>query len=388
MKKYIILFLFVPLIMAIRLERSGHLIYGDGNGYYAYAHTLYFEKSLNFKNFVEYYSNFQYKGQKNNRITWDLKKLPSGKYDSPWIIGPALFWIPSIFLIDLIVKIFHIALGKFSVIYEFGPFLTGAILNLTGIFFLEKYLMMYFKKNIVNLTLLCVVFATNALFYVFFEPALSHQPSFFLLAFLLYWSKNFKDKQINYLLLGFLSGILVITRLTNFVLLIPIFILVFQTNKLRVEKIIPITAGIFLGLVPQFLAQYSLYGSFLRNTYLTGDKGLFSIKLLNFWQAFFGKDHGLFLWHPFYLIGIFGLLKARNIQGKIFLGAFFALWCVVSLWSGMGSAGFGERMFYESIIFAAFGVAFVFESLTEKKILILCFSLCLLNFYLFARFIL
>ena len=48
MRKYVILFIISLAIFLIHFLKVKHGIYGDGNGYYALSHSLFFQKNLIF----------------------------------------------------------------------------------------------------------------------------------------------------------------------------------------------------------------------------------------------------------------------------------------------------------------------------------------------------
>ena len=187
MKKYFYIFTGCFVIFIIHLILDRHGIYGDGNGYYAYTQALVFDKGLNFGPIYNFLGNFMGAKGEFSRFFWD-------RTVNPYPIGTGIVWIPSVALISLF---FH---DRFSMVFEMGPGITGILLVIGGMYFLKKYLRNFFSEKIAAFSVLFFFFTSNLFYYSSFEPALSHQPSFFIISFLLYKTYKFDKKIINYFL--------------------------------------------------------------------------------------------------------------------------------------------------------------------------------------------
>jgi hypothetical protein len=372
LKKYLFIFVFslsIYLAHAI-ITRQG--LYGDGNGYYLYTNTLYFQRNLNFGPIYNYLGNFN--GVKGifSRIFWN-------RSSDPYTIGTGIVWIPSMAFISAINILFNLHASRFDLIYEIGPGLTGIILIISGLYFLEKYLLNFFSKKAVFWTIITIFFASNVLYFTAFEPALSHQPSFFIICFLLWWTHKLKISTKNMFLLGLLSGFLATVRMVDIILLVPIY----WQLKLRKENLLPIVVGGLIGFSPQLINQYINYGSILTNSYLNGSNGTWQFNLIHLFEYLFSPMRGLFLWSPIFLVAFWGLIKSKS---KIFLATIFILWLVTSSWSAYLSAGFGQRFSFSAIPYFAFGLAYLFNKYSTKIILIIFGVFTIWNFNLLANF--
>src|SRR5205823_7581270 len=105
--------------------------------------------------------------------------------------------------------------NRFDLIYELGPGITGIVLIISGLYLLEKYLLTFFDKKTVFWTILSIFFGSNVFYYTAFEPALSHQPAFFVINLLLFLTTK---KKRNIFIIGLLSGFLAITRIADIIL--------------------------------------------------------------------------------------------------------------------------------------------------------------------------
>ena len=183
--KWILFFVFSLAIYLLHFLIVGYGIWGDGNGYYAYTHALYFQRNLDFTSIYEHLANFQGKKYVFSRIFWNTTPTVTNLLPNPWNIGTAVFWLPGMGLINGLVKLFRLPISQFSPIYELGPGLTGVVLGIGGLYFLRKFLAENFKKQIVTFTIIILFFTTNLLYYLSFEPALSHSVIFFLVSYFL-----------------------------------------------------------------------------------------------------------------------------------------------------------------------------------------------------------
>lgn len=378
MKKYFLLFVFSFLIFIYHTLYTKHAIYGDGNGYYSYTQAIYFDKSLNFDPIYEHLSNFQGRNYIFSRIFWEPDPGPFGIKYNPFTIGTPLFWIPSMGFISLINNFFALGASRFDLIYELGPGITGIVLILSGLYFLEKYLQILFPKKSVWWVPLLLYFGSNIFYYTAFEPALSHEPSFFLVSFLLWWTK--KDNFKNFFLLGILSGLLAIVRMVDSLLLIPIII----QARPGLKNLPAILSGFLIGLFPQLVNQYLQFGSIVINPYFTQKAGTWEINFVHFLQHLFSAKRGLFFWTPVYFLGFYGLVKSKKYF--LFIFSIFLLWFVSSSWSAYLSAGFGQRFSFSASAFFAIGIVEIFKDLRKEEIFIYSMPFILWNLTLVVGF--
>lgn len=353
MKKYFLLFVICFTIFIVHLILIRHGIYGDGNGFYAYTQALFFDKGLNFGPIYNSLGHFQGVKDEFSRFFWDSKI-------NPYPIGTGIVWIPSVALISLFSS------DRFSMIFEVGPGLTGIILVLGGMYFLEKYLQNFFSKRIAAFSVMFFFLTSNLFYYSSFEPALSHQPSFFIISFLLYKSYKFDRKFINYFLIGALSGLLFTIRVADILFLIPIYWQIFKSSPtIKNWAITFISAAIFT--LPIFWSYFVMSGNPFHLPYL--DRGIttYSFKVSSILNFFFTAKRGLFTWTPVYLLSFIGLFKSRKYM---FLLSVMLLILFVSFWASI-SVEFGQRWIIGGAAYFIFGLASFIEKLNTKKVAIL-----------------
>lgn len=347
MRKYFVFFIIAWVIFIFHTIYTRHAIYGDGNGYYAYTQSLYFEKSLNFKPIFNYLQKFQGRTGEFSRLFWDTR------FD-PYSIGTGIVWLPSMFLMSLFSN------DRFSLIYEIGPGLTGIICILLGLTVIEKYLSRHFSKQATFWTILTLFFGSNVFYYTAFEPALSHQPSFLIIALLIFLALD-KDKKVNLFVVGLLSGLLANIRIGDMVLLIPIL----PAIKNHRFKLAYFVLGFSIAILPQLTNQAIQYHNILNNSYVDGVMGYWRFIPADIISTLFSLKRGLFTWTPVLILGIYGLIKNKNV---IILITLALVWLMISFWSGGLSAGFGLGLMFSAIPYFSIGIAYVYNSLHIKKV--------------------
>ena len=364
MKKYFLFFVIAWSIFIFHSIYTKHAIYGDGNGYYSYTQALYFERSLDFGPIYNYLGHFQGRTGEFSRVFWNPDR------NNPFSIGTSVTWLPSMFIMSLFES------NRFSLIYELGPGLSGIIFMLSGLYFIEKFLLRRFSKKVVFWTILTLFFGSNIFYYTSFEPALSHQPAFFIVSLLLYLSDN---KKVNLFSLGLLSGLLAAIRIGDIILLLPILYAI----KDRGLKLINFIGGFLIGVSPQLANQVAQYHGLLVNPYLSGQNGIWQINLGHSIEFLFSPKRGLFTWAPVFLMASWGLIKNNKV---IILITLFILFIVASSWEAYLSAGFGQRFMFSAIPYFSIGLAYIYNTFSTKTILKSFSFFSLYNFLLIYGF--
>jgi len=350
---------------------------------------LYFEKSLNFKPIYSYLANFKGKDYTFSRIFWDTHKTKTGLLNNGWVVGPSLFWIPSLFVMNVF---FGRWIGPYTPLMELGPAITGILLMIASLYLIGKTLRRFYSEFTVQLTLLIIFFGTPVFYYTAFEPALSHQPAIFLISFLFYLCFQKRKKGIILFILGFLIGLLAITRPVDILIGISLLVFFITQNKLPFYRLLLALSGLLISIAPQLMVQHALYGNMFINEYYFNVpvKFIFSVS----WgiNSLFGPQRGLFLWHPVFFIscvGLYLLTKQHNKHPipKLTTITFILFFIMISLWSGSSSAGFGNRFYLSALPFFAFGLAHFFTSIPRKFVTYISILFIIWNMLLLGQFV-
>lgn len=382
MKKYFIFFLIGIVIFFAHALYTRHAIYGDGNGYYSYTQALYFDHGFNFDPIFAHLSNFTGRNYIFSRIFWDTSVSPLGIRFNPYMIGTGLVWLPSMAVISLISGVFGLGASRFDLIYELGPGITGIILMLLGLHFLEKYLRNFFSGKTASWTIVALFFGSYLFYYMTFEPALSHQPSFFIVSFLLWWTYKLKINRVNSFFLGFLVGLLAIVRIADVFLLIPVAVHLLR-GKTKLGNLAFGLPGLFLAISPQLILQYLSFGSILINNYFVCEGCVWKFNIVHFAEYLFSPVRGLFVWSPIFLLGVIGLIKRKS---WIVLSTIFVFWVITSSWPAYLSAGFGQRFAFSITPYFALGIAYLIDKRKQLEKILYTIPFIAWNFTLIVGF--
>lgn len=383
MKKYFLLFVLSVSIFFFHAVVTKHAIYGDGNGYYSYTQALYFQRNLNFDPVYDALSNF--KGTKYifSRVFWNTDYAKGGVIrQNPFLIGTGILWLPSMTFVSIVNGVLNLNAGRFEIIYELGPGLSGILFILLGLYFLEKYLSNFISKETSSFTVLAMYFGSYVFYYASFEPALSHQPSFFLISFLLFFTYKLKLTGRNLFIVGVLSGLLAIVRIVDILLLIPIFWQILK-KKPSFRSLCFLAFGGALAVLPQVIYQYLAFGNIFTNNYFICQNCAFRFDLSHLAAYLFSPVRGLFVWSPIFLLGLTGLVKQKRF---LFLLPILLLWLVSSSWPAYLSAAFGQRFSFSAGVYFAVGLAYIFKDLSKLERILYVIPFALWNFVLLVGF--
>ena len=257
----------------------------------------------------------------------------------------------------------------FSQPYRIGLLASTAFFTLLGIWFLRKTLLRFFSDGSVAITLAVVYLGTNLFYYSLKEP-MSHAYNFFLvsLIFHLYFRYEDRPSLLKALGIGAASGLLVLIRPTDILVLLFPAILFIRHNKEHMARHIPamIIAGImgFAMLLPQLFYWHYMTGNWVIYSY---NQERFFFSDPEIWKGLFSYRKGWVIYSPalvFALIG-FGFLwfKDRLLSVATLLTLFVALWITFSWWCWWYGGGFGARPMIDFLPLTAFAFAAVFEKL-------------------------
>lgn len=379
---FLLLFLLSCFVYIFRFQTIGFGVYGDGLGYYSYDRSIFFDHDLNFNN--EFYVWQHQYSKMFNQI-----RMPISVKINQWSIGSAILWFPFFIfghLTALILTVFKIPvdLNGYSWPYELAVGVGNIGLGLTALYLLFDLAKKYVGKKLSLVGIILLTFGTNLLFYLMYEPVTSHVVSLFLFTlFLWLWEKDNKNAWV----LGVVSGLLVSTRPQDIVLILPFLVVQFWQNK---KSFLVITLLAVLAFLPQILVWQRLFGSLTRIPYLaSGEAGSFSFLPTHLWEVLFSVRHGLFLWTPLLLLGLWGIKYFGNTRlTKLLLIGFVLEVLITSSWSQWWQgASFGGRFFVSSLPLFFLGITSLYKRYNNKVLPLFLITLAY-NMVLFALFIL
>ncbi len=311
---------------------------------------------------------------------------PRGRYLDKYPVGEALMLLPFFALGHAAAIVVGSDRNGFSAPYQVAAATAGLAYALLGVAVLGFFLLRWFSKGTVVVTLLAVVFGTNLFHYSTFDAVFSHAFSFFLVSVILSLAVSTYERPglLRAGALGLAMGLLTAVRPTSvailvFVALVGIGTLAEVPTRLRgLRRHLPLLAagsGAFLlALVPQFAYVYAITGDVF--VYAYGDEHL-NLLRPHLPQVLFSVRKGLFFWSPLLLLAVAGLPLIRRFAAGLLVPsvAYLAVnaW-VISSWETWWYGGsLGQRAFVETLPVFSLGLAALIETLrgrTSRRVLL------------------
>jgi hypothetical protein len=368
--RFIILVLVVNVFINHRWTRGG-LISGDTFSYYTYLPSFFIRHDVTL-GFLDTDKETPF-----NNLWFSTSDL--GIRFTKMSIGWALMNLPFFLLAHAGAILFNFNADGFSMPYGFAICMTTLFYVSAALVLLRKLLLKYFSEIAASLTLLAIVFATNLYHYTVFEPAMTHPLSFFLFAAFLWmtvkWYHNITVK--NSLILGLITGLIVLTRATN-ILIVLVFILYNVTGwrtlkeKFKLLKshftllmLIPIAA--FIVTIPQLLYWKLVSGHFIFYSYT--DEHFFFLHP-HILDGLIGFRKGWLLYTPvmiFALIGLFLKTKRKEWSLASTMFTIVNIFIILSWWCWWYGGSFGGRSFIESYALLSIPLAGFFNYASLKR---------------------
>ncbi|MFA6005635.1 MAG: hypothetical protein WC775_04090 [Patescibacteria group bacterium] len=396
MKKYVLLFLICLVIYGAHFIHAGHGIYGDGNGYWSYTHSLYFQHNLDLKPIYAHLKNFTINERPVPRLFWGVQPTKTGALPNHWLIGTSLLWLPGMVVLGILTHMMSITFSPYHLLWEIVPGISGVLMGVVGLYFIEKTISRLWNNG-VAVKVAFILFATsNLIYYVAIEPALSHSAIFCINSVFVYtWVRLNPKYRRTWLIWGLLVGLSAIIRITGILIaVLPLYTFLRQVaapekhTRRHVALFFLYILGIFISLTPQLIVQQVIYGSVFSQPYARFYVTQQGVSAWWLPQALFSAERGLFVWNPVYLIALWGLIRwsKTNVWGRLSLTYLLLLLVAVGFWGGVLSAGFGNRFFIEALPIFALGLAHTISRISTKNLYLLYGSLFIWNMLLIIQF--
>ncbi|PIS09368.1 hypothetical protein COT75_01680 [Candidatus Beckwithbacteria bacterium CG10_big_fil_rev_8_21_14_0_10_34_10] len=299
----------------------------------------------------------------------------TGKNINKYSLGVALLISPFFLLGHLVSLAFSLPLTGYTMIYQHFVGLGAIFYLLLGLFFLLKLYQKYYSKNVVVLTLVSLLLATNLFHYATFDSLMSHVFSFSLISGFLYFldNKNKKNpKELNLknsILGGILLGLIFLVRNSNLIIGLLLFPLI---KKKNFKSLLFILFSFLIVCLPQFLYWHYVSGSFFLFSYKGEGFNFLSPKIF---KTLFSVRKGLFFWAPVFFLGLLGIKGLKEKFKALFfpfLGVIFLFIYLISSWYDWSfGASFGNRAFIDIYpilsLFLGSGLERIVEKIGDKK---------------------
>ncbi len=374
------------LIFALRLTKSranDQLVASDGIGYYSYLRSLAIDHDLDFSDEYRHFSL--------PRQNWQL--TPTGRVANKYAVGSALLWLPFFAVAHVLAELGH-ALGLhiepdgYGYLYEAGIAVGSIVYGVLGFVLSLMCAGRLVSRQSAELSASLLWLASPALYYMVFEPSMSHMVALFSVALVLsIWFLWFRLETNPPLyraaILGTAAGLVMLVRLQDALFLLLPFgagLLrslsgMLASDRSRARRWLLITAvaaGVSaLCFVPQLVIWQLLNGSWTANPYAADHDPAFYWLTPKLGAVLFSTYHGLFTWHPVFLVSLVGLAllarRDRRLAAALALLIGVEIYIVASWWAWWQGAASGGRMFLSGMWIWVLGLAIAIEWLSEHK---------------------
>ncbi len=373
----------LAFFMNMRIFNDGapgwkHIVTSDGRGYYAYLPALLLDHDPTFSTVVKRETKLlSYRKYKPGYLE-KSDKLIFNKY----FTGEAVLLLPFFLAGMLFSWLFGMELDGYSFFFQLFAGLGALFYLLLGLHFLSRILgHLHIRPGVATLTIIVILAGTNLFYYSLWQPTMSHVYSFFLInGFLWFTIRAIREWNArNALLPGLVFGMMVLTRPTNFIviLLLPflagnydqltIYIRSVWQRKRTTLMFFMLVSAI---LLIQVAAWYIQTGQFFLWSYRHEGFRFFSPEVMN---VLFSYRKGLFVYTPLILVSLCGLavllIKNRLQFFSMALFLITATWIIASWWNWYYGDGFGLRAFIDYYGIFAILLAILLNSAGNKTAL-------------------
>lgn len=358
-------------------------IVGDAQAYYAYLPAIFIYHDLSYEFLAEI--NQKYYTESNTKSF--LNQVGDQKVNKTFP-GVAVLYAPFFFLAHAIALATNLEADGYSFIYQFCFDLALWFYLLVGLIAMQQILRrLNLKNQIVELSTVFIVLATNIFFYSFYDQSVTHIYNFFLInsLVLLCLNQYQNPTKKRLVLIGSLLALIGITRPTN-VLAFGVLLLLIPHIKFYKTLFKPRSlALIALGAIPLLYIPFALWKAQTDQwiVYSYGEEG-FNFANPAWYNFLFSALKGWFVYTPLaFLMLVLGLVYLFKNDQKRFYGCilFYAASTYVfsAWWCWYYGAGMGQRVMIDHYLILGFLMASAFQMVWHnKKLRTILISACVL----------
>lgn len=350
----------------------GHkVIWSDSEGYY-----LYLPAMLIHQNFRDIPIN----------STEQYGRSASGSVMTKYNCGVAILELPFFLVAHTIALITpQIEANVYTKIYEIFIVFAALFYSFFGLWFLNKELKRRKIKELKRqITLGCLLFGTNLIYYSTEEAGMSHAFSFFLLSVFIFLTPRFYEQPThkNWFIYGLVFGLIFLIRPTN-AIIISLYTLFFGlvSSKSIGDRILFLFKkrfSLLVFIIPtlilygiQLYLWYLSFDNFVWNGYDGSDPGFIYWKNPKMLLVLFDSRNSLFPYAPVLLLSLFGFftsIKQKKPESIInFVIFILIVYLIGSWWTWTFSGSFGHRGFVEWLPILALPMAYFLEKIHYNK---------------------
>lgn len=393
------------ILFAFSTDRK--VIGSDGIGYNAYLPAILIDSDLSFTKLINRHVTSS--GREVQEIKTCPPTLPicneylgllpseNGGWFNKYPVGIAVVTAPTYLVADGLVQLTSGQRDGLSPFYQYAIVINTILVSQIGLYFTYRVLKKRFSIKLTLLLLTILVFGTNFLHYIVYEPSMSHIYSYTLIVILIFLLDKYLTKKTNktLFLMGLTLAFIGLIRNLNILVGIIPFLLILSEQRpdMRIKMAIKLFfmwgLTTFIVMIPQFLYWKYATGNFIAYSY-PGE--VFNLSTPHLYEILFQvQSNGLFFWHPLLLLvipGIYFWIKSKDkisLVSTIFLIALiYLLSCWWAYWFGYS---FGMRAFTDYLILFLIPIGYLIKQFSDSKKIIRFILALILIFFLMLNLI-
>ncbi|HEY7697909.1 MAG TPA: glycosyltransferase family 39 protein [Vicinamibacteria bacterium] len=297
-----------------------------------------------------------------------FQRTETGRLPNNYSVGPAFLWLPAYLIAHVLGFLGLYRPTGFGYPYFTAVATASAVGGFAGVLFVFRLLREYFDERAALPATLLVWLATFHVWYMVFEPSMSHAFAMASVSGLLLLAHRGIRGARSFFLAGAASGLVALVRWQN-VVFVPAALAVglSKGERPRPRDLLLAAIGFLLVLTPQLVYWKLLYGTFLLVPQGGGYVDLGSPRIE---EVLFSSRHGLLSWAPVLWLALAGLprfvRRAPALGGALVVSTLLALYVNASVFDWWAGASFGSRRFDGALPFFALGLAASLEWLLPR----------------------
>lgn len=352
------------------------IVRSDGIGYYAYLPAIFCYHDLSFS----FYPQIEKTVFANQPQQADfMVPLAKGKVVNKYYVGTAVLLSPFFLMAHVLAMATDLPANGYSSIYYAFVLIASVLYASAGLCFIAKLLeLLGISSLLISVSLWVISFGTNLFYYVLIEPAMSHAYSFSLVAGFLYVAVLYIKKPEFHLfvVLTLLLALIILVRPVNALVIfsMPFLHESVQNARATVVRIVAYRKRILIALLVFFsivsVQSWLYYVSTSKWwVYSYGNEG-FNFFQPHFIDILFSYKKGLFLYTPFYLISLTGIValwpsnRWQALTGTLFF--ILITWVLSSWWNWYYGGSFSGRVFVDYLPFFTLLFAVSMQKLSNR----------------------
>lgn len=352
------------------------IVQNDGVGYFVYLHSLLVDHTLDLSG--------AYGAVGSSGVTFYAPLYQAHGLDGRLVdyfpIGSAILAAPA-YLLALAFD--PVAGPQFGPPYSWAFTLASLLYGLGALLVALRLAFDLFPRRAAWLGLAGAALATPFVYYLLYDPSVSHTFSAFAVSAFLFTWWRWRDERspAGWFALGVLGGLMGLVRFEDG----PLLLIAFLDRPRRAWHLLPFVGGVVAGFSPQLLVDSYFWGGWLPQRPAGQALEPFPGHYL---QVLFSSQHGVFVWSPIVLLAAAGYAFVRERRLQLAFAAAFLIELVIigATPDWHADFSFGQRRLVALTPFIAIGLAALAARLGERRATVLFGALIAWNLLLIANF--